>query len=371
MFKLPDAMQSTLDTLVEDLKSQEAITGIALFGSWSRGDAVQSSDIDLLIVDKRDFDYEYTERIEFDGLLIDLNYVPERWLVRRVPPQVDQKVYEAEILYDRTQRLTRIQDWTRKTYWTHERVDLRTESYLMDAYTLLSRATSAQNKGDLKSASVYAEVGLGNILKILIEVNMLPISNTHFIEVLESSMKKLCMREIYNDYVEISRLAGLDRSEAESMLGAFEEGWSEATSAIESLDSTLKKLHERVRRSLNYYGKPAFLKGMVDRSRSLMNSDAFIEGGHYIDRTFVDMLENYAWLALTSVGVKFDYTVLFASLEKAEPFKTLYNSAVNALRLDEVSPEEVTSIVKRSREIINQIRGTRKDLIRSYVKPPS
>ncbi|MFB0504680.1 MAG: nucleotidyltransferase domain-containing protein, partial [Candidatus Bathyarchaeia archaeon] len=77
MAKLPDAMQSTLDSLVEDLKSQEAITGVALFGSWSRGDAVESSDVDLLIVDKRDFEYEYTERIELDNLLIDLNYVPE------------------------------------------------------------------------------------------------------------------------------------------------------------------------------------------------------------------------------------------------------------------------------------------------------
>lgn len=369
MAKLPDAMQSTIDSLVEDLKSQEAITGVALFGSWSRGDAVESSDVDLLIVDKRDFEYEYTERIELDNLLIDLNYVPERWLVGRAPPEVDQKVYEAEILYDRTQRLTRIQDWTRKTYWTHERVDLRTESYLMNAYTFLSRATSAQNKGDLKSASVYAEMGVENILKVLIEANMLPISNTHFIEGLESSVKKLCMRDIFNDYIKISRLVDLDRSEAESILETFEEGWGEATSR--DLDSTLKDLHEKVRRSLNYYGKPAFLRGMVDRSRALMDDDAFIEAGHYIDRTFVDMLENYAWLALTSEGVKFDYTVLFASLETAKPFKTVYNSAVKALRLDEVSPEEVGSSVERSREIINQIRGVRKDLIRSYVKPPS
>ena len=363
-------MQNTLNSLVEDLKSQEAITGIGLFGSWSRGDAVQSSDIDLLIIDKRDFDYEYTERIEFDNLLIDLNYVPERWLAGRVPPEIDQKIYEADVLYDRTQRLTKITSWMRKTYWTHERVDLRTESYLMDAYTYLSRGTSAQNKGDLESASVYTAVGLEGILKVLIEVNMLPISNTHFIEGLQSSTKKLCMREVFDGYVEISRLTDLDRGEAENMLNIFEETWSEAIHSIKKLDLTLEALHTRVRRSLNYYGKPSFLKGMVARSRALIDDQSFLEVGHYINRTFVDMLENYAWLVLTAESLKFDYTVPLKSLKRVQSSKMFYENAVKAFRLDEIQPENVESTLKSTREIVDRIRKIRKDLIKNYVKPP-
>lgn len=364
---MSEEVRSVLDRLVEELKPQEAISSIGLFGSWSRGDAVESSDVDLLILDSRDFDNEYVERIQFDELLLDLNYVPEKLLRGRIPPELDQKIYEAEVLYDRDQHLTRTKSWMMKTYRTQERVDLRTESYLVDAYTYLSRATSAENKGDLRSATVYGAIGLEEMLKILIEIGKFPVSNSHFIEALKSSAEELSMQETFRDYLDVSRLSGLDRGKVGDMLTDVEAAWNEAISSMQTLDPLLETLHVKVRTNLRYYGKPTFLKGFVSRSKAMIDENAFAEAGRYVTRTLVDMLENYAWLALTAKGYKLDYTTLFDSLGGLDSCKAVYEGAVKALRLGDVSAEEVEESLKRTRELIIDLRQRRRNLISRYV----
>ncbi|MEM2307187.1 MAG: nucleotidyltransferase domain-containing protein, partial [Candidatus Bathyarchaeia archaeon] len=61
---IPGRFRGILEPFIGDLRAREIVSGIGLFGSWSRGDASLSSDIDLLVVESRDFDYEYFERIE-------------------------------------------------------------------------------------------------------------------------------------------------------------------------------------------------------------------------------------------------------------------------------------------------------------------
>jgi len=368
---LSERIRSIVGDLVEELKLRESISSVGLFGSWSRGDAVPESDVDLLIVDRRNFDYEYVERIEFDELLLDLNYIPEKWLIGRIPTEIDQKIYEVDVLYDRDRKLTRTKSLMVKTHWTHERVDLRTESYLIDAYTHLSRATSAQNKGDLRSAIVYATIGLEEILKTLIEVNMLPVSNSHFIEALESSARELSMQEIFSNYLDISRLSELDRFEVENGLSHLEAAWNDALTSMQALNAVLETLHVNIKRNLNYYVKPIFLKGLIARSRAMIDRNAIIEAGHYINRTFIDLLENYTWLALSPKGLRFDYTILFVSLGSIDSCRLIYENAVKIFRLEDISPVEVEESLKRTKEMIHDIRQRRKDLISRYVKSPA
>ena len=68
MVKLPKRIRDILDLLVSDLKSRESISGVGLFGSWSRGDAVLSSDIDLLVVGEP-ISYEVKD-VEKDKLIL-------------------------------------------------------------------------------------------------------------------------------------------------------------------------------------------------------------------------------------------------------------------------------------------------------------
>nr|NIR87680.1 nucleotidyltransferase domain-containing protein [Candidatus Bathyarchaeota archaeon] len=92
--RLPDKLRLVLERIVRSLSRRETVSGVGLFGSWSRGDAAVSSDVDLLVVDGRDFKYEYVARVEYDDFLVDLNYIPKKWVRSSVPPELDQKLYE-------------------------------------------------------------------------------------------------------------------------------------------------------------------------------------------------------------------------------------------------------------------------------------
>ena len=63
------------------------VLGVGLFGSQSRSDAVAESDVDVLVVEKQGSLHERVERVEIDGLFIDLNYVPQKWVSLLLPPE--------------------------------------------------------------------------------------------------------------------------------------------------------------------------------------------------------------------------------------------------------------------------------------------
>ena len=48
----PERVRRTLERVVKEMRVKENVYGKGLFGSWSRGDAVSSSDVDLLILEK-------------------------------------------------------------------------------------------------------------------------------------------------------------------------------------------------------------------------------------------------------------------------------------------------------------------------------
>jgi len=362
--RLPEDIRVVLEGLVEDLRAREEISGVGLFGSWSRGDGVPGSDVDLLVVDGRDFDYEYVQRVQIDNFFLDLDFIPERWVRERVPPEVDQKLYEAEVLYDRNGKLGQARDLMANIYLKPGRVEIRTGNYLMEADTYLSRGLSAYNKDDFRSAKVNGVIGLDAIMKILIEVNRLPISNSHFVRAVESSTKRFGAAELYNEYIEIVGLSGLSRQRAESMLDSVLAMWKDASLFIEDNSSIVEKLHVRVTKDLGYYGRDSFMRGLVARASSLINDGLFAEAAHYMFRASVSMLENVLWLVSALERKRQDYTVLFEHLggSEASP-KEVYRRAVEGLGIEDVSGREAEESLRRTKEIILGVRQKRKELI--------
>jgi predicted nucleotidyltransferase len=59
---LPEKVRRKLEETVKDTRVKEKVYGIGLFGSWNRGDAVSSSDVDLLILDETALNDEYLGR---------------------------------------------------------------------------------------------------------------------------------------------------------------------------------------------------------------------------------------------------------------------------------------------------------------------
>jgi len=349
---------------VEDLKSRGSVISIGLFGSWSRGEATSSSDVDLLVVDGRNLSYEYVERAEIDEIFLDLNYVPEKWVLRDFPPEIDQKIYEAKVLYDSNGMLERAKNTMLKIMWLPERVEIRTGKYLVEADILLSRGLSAYGREDYQSAKLNAALGLETIMKIIMEVNRISFSNSRYIRDLEASVKKLNLKDIHNEYLEIAGLSKVNRKDAERVFKAFVDMWSAVIDFVELNSSTVKSLHEEIMNNLNFYCKRSFLRGIEARTRTLLQEGFSVEAAHYMLRASVNMLENFAWLLARIEGTQFDYTGLMGHLKnsKVSP-RVIYDNAVEVLMLKDVSLQDAQDSLEKSRDIVLNLRKKRKELI--------
>jgi predicted nucleotidyltransferase len=367
MILLPERIRRILERLVNELQNRGSVCGVGLFGSWSRGDATASSDVDLFILSRGDLVYEYVERLEVRDMLVDLDFVPRKWFHDQIPPDTDQKLREMQILYDRDWLLTNTKLLMVKSYGSAERVDIRTEDHLLDSDVCLSRATSALSKDDFLSARVFAVLSLESILRILGEIAMEPFSNSHFIERTKHAAMALEMCETFQKYLEVSGLSKIDESRIRERLALFRAAWEEiSVSASESLrDAT--SLHFKVKASLNYYLNPAFLKGVIMRAHSIIESGDSIEAAHYLSYILLDIVQNYVWLRSSS-NVKIDYTTLIRALGRLEVgSRRNHGYIVDLLGLGGVGEAEAVEAVRVAREVGLRVRRGRKALIKNYL----
>lgn len=368
MIRLPDNIRRTLARIVNQQKIKENVYGIGLFGSWSRGDADSSSDVDLFIFDKSDFVWEYVERIETGGLSIDFDHVPKKWMQGLLPPETDQKLYEMQILYDRDWSLTNTKLLMIKSYSSLERVGIRTEAHIVDSDIYLSRATSAFSRGDFCSAYLFAVSAFENALKILIEIALEPLSNSHFVEKFEISASKLRLSDLYEKYLTMSGLAEASDEQVKERLRLFNDVWSEAAAAVRQDMRVLESLHFKVKTRLLYYLNSAFLQGVVARINALMDSGRAAEASHYLNSIFIDMLENYVWFKSSVRKVKIDYSMLIRCLERMEGKDSRnYRNIVGFLNLEDVDGVAAERVIEDVREAILRIRRNRKILIKSVL----
>ncbi|MGQ9506393.1 MAG: nucleotidyltransferase family protein [Candidatus Bathycorpusculaceae bacterium] len=366
MIKLPEKIRRTLEKIVAELRVRENIYGIGLFGSWSRGDAEASSDVDLFILDKSNIPQGYVERVEINGLFIDLDHVPKKWIHGPIPPEIDQKLYEMQILYDRDWSLTNTKLLMTKSYASPERVEIRTEAQVVDADIYLSRATSAFSREDFCSAYLFAGLALENILKVLIEIALQPLSNSRFLKNLEASTTKLGIQSFFNEFIEETGLKTANNDSVKEKLKLFKGIWDEMQATTKQNMQTLNSAHFRVKTNLNYYLNPTFLQGTIMRTNSLMETGKSSEAFHYLSDILLNTLENYAWLKSIVKKVKIDYTTLMRSLEKLEEENPKnYEHIINFLNLNNINKNSADHAINKTRETIIKIRKNRKVLIKN------
>jgi predicted nucleotidyltransferase len=366
--RLPEKVRKTLEKIVKDMRIRENIYGVGLFGSWSRGDAVPSSDVDLLVLDASDFNYEYVERKEIKGLFIDLNHVPKRWIRGCIPPEVDQKLYEMQILYDRDWSLTNTKLLMVRHYGSPERIAIRTEAHVVESDIYLSRSTSAFSREDFRSARLFATVALENVMKILTEIALEPVSNSRFVETLERSARKLEMQNLFDEYLRMTGLVRAENTSVERRLKLFKQIWDEANVTVKRNFSALESSHFKVKTKLKYYLNPAFLQGVILRTKSLINTGKMIEAAHYLNDILLDIIENYLWLKSSIQKMKLDLTTMICSLENLEE-KTPqnYEHILEFLDLKNVNRHDAADEIEETREIMVKIRRERKPLIQNHL----
>lgn len=315
MITFPEKVRRTLEKVVKEIRVKENVYGIGLFGSWSRGDAASSSDVDLLILDKAGFNDEYVERIEAGGLLVHLDHVPKQWIYGPIPPEIDQKLYEMQILYDRDWSFTNTKLLMAKSYSSPERIDIRTEAHVVESDIYLSRATSAFSREDFQSAHLFAIEAFKNVLKVLVDVALEPFSNSRFLEKLEASTQKLSLHGLFDEYLKTSGLNNANAASVKEKVRLFKTIWDEISAVVRRSPQVLASTHFKVRMKLGYYLNPAFLSGAVMRTGSMIDSGRFAEASYYLNGIVLDLIENYVWLKSSAGKVKTDYTTLMRSLE--------------------------------------------------------
>jgi predicted nucleotidyltransferase len=363
---LPEKIRRTLEKIVSEMRVKENVYGIGLFGSWSRGDATTSSDVDLLILDKGNFNFEHVERVEISGLLIDLDHVPKQWIHGAIPPEIDQKLYEMQILYDRDWSLNNMKLLMAKCYVSPERVDIRTETHVIESDIYLSRATSAFSKEDFLSAYLFATIALENIFKVVVEIALEPFANSRFMERLENSAAKLRMQKLFGEYLEIARLDKADDASAKDKLRLFKLVWDEIKVVTRQNLEAFESSHSRVKAKLSYYLNSAFLQGVVMRTNSLIDSGKVVEASHYLNSVFLDFIECYVWLKASIDKVKVDCTTLMRSLERLEGRNPRnYDCIVDFLGLRDVDKVVAADAIEKTRGVVLRVRRERKALIKN------
>ncbi|MGC8998278.1 MAG: nucleotidyltransferase domain-containing protein [Candidatus Bathyarchaeia archaeon] len=371
MMKLPEKMRKALEKIVKEMAANENISAIGLFGSWSRGDAEPSSDIDLLVISNNPLEDEYVERVSVGDLFIDLNFVSKHLLQGPIHPKLDQKLYEVQILYDRDWTLTNTKLSMAKFYSLPERVEMRTETHIIESDIYLSRATSAHAKGDYLSAQIFAMVAMENILRVPLEIALQPFSNSRFLEKVETATKKLGMPGIFAGYMETSKLKEVNAAVAEEKLKLFKAVWDEMNFAIKRKPRVLKSLHFKIKTGINYYFNSAFMQGTILKANSMISSKKFAETVHYLTSISLNIVENYAWLKAATEKQKIDYTCLMRSIEKLE--RNNPRNCQNILKLLSptttacVDKAEAAETIEKVRRNILKIRRERKHLIKTQI----
>jgi hypothetical protein len=148
----------------------------------------------------------------------------------------------------------------------------------------------------------------------------------------------------------------------------FRAIWDEMKATVMHNPKEFESSHFRVKTKLNYYLNPAFLQGMVIRTNSLVESGRVAEASHYLSSIFLDIVENYAWLKSSIDKVRIDHTTLMRSLEGLEEKNPKsYSCIVKFLDLNDTTKLDASGIIGKIREIVLNIRGERKILIKNYL----
>jgi len=368
MVRLPENIRDPLEKFVRRLSAKETVLGVGLFGSWSRGDATSASDLDLLIIDNRNFSCEYVDRINLKENLIDLNYVPRNWLSGRFPLEIDQKLHEAYVLYDRDWSLTSTKDWLARVYRNSHRIDLRTEQYVVESDILLSKAFSAYQRNDFQSACIFAEVAAESIVKTFMEINCTPISNSRFIKTLKESTVKLGMPHIFSAFLTVTRLSEVNPDEAERRLELFKGVWDDLSSCMRKRRSVVDSLPFGIQTNLKYYGDPNFLHGTVARAGKILADENYIEASHYLLSSLFSIVENYVPFISARKETKFSYAPFISMMRSFEESAQMSSDIVATFGLNDITPREARELLRTAKELTRDVRRWRKVLIDWFVR---
>jgi hypothetical protein len=354
---LPEKIRRALPKIVKELHSQVTVSSMGLYGSWSRGDAVPTSDLDILVVDRSDQEMEYVERTEIDGISVDYNHVPRKWLVEALPPFLDQKLFETNVFFDSDWSLTVAKNWIQKLYRNKGRIEIRTNNLLLDSDTYLSRVSSALMRKDYESASLFIPSSVEPLAKILLEIVGLPFSNSRLLKNFRLATEMMKKPSLFTSFLRLSNIQKCDREDARIGLSLLEKGHDALSKEVSANEGLLKNMHRFARASIQYHSNPRFMSGVAARVGEMIDSGETEEALLYCRRLLTSFFEDHGILVSAKEGTKIDYSVLTRQLKGVgEEANTMYDIAQESFALKAIDPSMVRENVQFARDMIRSLR---------------
>jgi len=350
----------------ETYARNESVAAVGLFGSWARHEASASSALDILAVDGSDLDFEYHELAVHGGLILDINRIPWKWVGEVVVPGVDHRLHEALILHDPGGLLRRAKEFVEGNYRTPGRVEIRTESYLTSADMYLSRSSSAITRGDLETASLYAEKSLVPASHVLMDVAGVPIARDALVWNLRRACEGVGLIDFFRAFIEATGLSGLDGRDVTRCLHRFEGTWRHMSGRMMEEQRIVDGLHGVLRREIYYLADPAMLRLVLGRAREMLEVNNFVGAAMYMRGWLLPLLEAYAWVISAVRGDKFDYTSLFKIIRE-EGVEGAYDAAIGVFDMQDLTESVHGQAVDQARSLVSRIRGARRGLIDRFV----
>ncbi|MFB0558550.1 MAG: nucleotidyltransferase family protein [Candidatus Bathyarchaeia archaeon] len=362
-----EVLMKTVEEFVDELARQETVTSVGLFGSWARYEASEASDLDFLVVDRSGIDFEFYELVERGGLLFDMNRIPWSWVGEVVRPEIDHRLHEAVVLYDRGGLLERARGFVEGNYRTPGRVEVRTEGYLATSETYLSRASSAMTRRDPETAAVYTDVSLYEASSILMDVAGFPITRGSFVWNMRRACEKLREEEVYRAVMSGTRLSEVVRPDVDQGLGGFEAVWRQVSGYIGYNRHVVEGMHEVLKRDIAYMTDPAMLRLILSRAGGMLEGNDFVEALVYLRGWLLRLLEDYAWVMSAKRGDKFDYTSLFRTIGEDEKAKDVFDDVFEIFNLGGVDEGVARRALGEARSVISRVRRDRRRLIEEHL----
>jgi hypothetical protein len=360
-------VRSALDAFVRDLAERENVAGVGLLGGWPLFDAPIGNALDLLVVDGSVVDFEFHELAGLQGLLLDLNRIPWRWVGEVVRPEVDHRLHESRVLYDPTGLLGRAKGFVEDNFRAPGRVEIRAEGHNATADMYLSRSASALTRNDLETASIYAYASLESLAPVLMEVAGTPVSREDLVWNLRRACEALGMLGFFGEFTELGRLSGLRKGDVEGMADQFGSVWRLVSEHAGEHGGVVGGLHEVMRRELGYLTSTGMPGLILSKAGGMLEGGNFAGAAFYLRGWLRQLLEAHAWVICAGRGDKFDYTSLFRIIGGEGGVEGVREGAVGVFGLGGLDRGGVGRVVEGVRGAVSMVRSSRRGLIEGFL----
>jgi len=340
-------MGDAFKEFMEDLTKQGIVASVGLYGSWCRRVATPSSDVDLLVLDMRNLEYEYNEFVDYDGLRVDVRRIPVGWVDRVVKPTIDHEVMESIVLYDPQNILTRGKEWLSGVYWRPSRIKVRAENGLSELNKYISRASSAVEYDDVESAAVYVRLSVEAVAKAVCELARMVPTNTSLMSKFYKSCYELGVEKLYDVCVQLAGLVEVNRRKANHTLNVFRETWEQLSSYVEENDEIVESLDRKVRASVDYASSRCFGEGSALRAGEMIQVEDYEEATYYLMRNTAKIVESYAWIASKKLGMTLNYPHMMTILRTGGgESEDVYENVLTIFSIQDLDKQAVKESVK-------------------------